>query len=487
MCVPNVAKVRRRVSQARQVLIGVVELAVFQRQGFDQIKRHAGTHDEGAFVAPFVPLGLGLGTRGDAAANAAGSHRGRSALRGGAQHHGANGHVKGGCHLTHAIRAWRSCGPHDPHRPAVHTTWCTLQRTDHLHRAHLGCTGDGTTREQRSEHIAQRGAGPCAGSHVRRHLPHRGQSLRGKQCGNAHAVRHGDAREVAAQQVHDHHVLRALLGGCAQVVGVGCILRRRGAARGSAFHGARKNRAAVGRVHPVKKKLGRNRQHLLGARIDVRTVPTRLRALQCRKQCIGTAVQRAMQRRGVIDLVQLTRANGLLDAGQRSVEIRAGQAVVPGNLRAPRVCVTVVRHTPWPCQRCVIHRKPSQRAIGRLGLHSGIKRSSGLITNIPHTPVAALGASMHRVDHAAHLRQRRRHQHLPGRAKRVAQARRTGMQRLREVDAGCHGQSRLWGVVKKRSERTHVVTALNYEMTNAEARCGAPSAWVKTPTLRASS
>ena len=252
-----------------------------------------------------------------------------------------------------------------------------------------------------------------------------------------------NARHVVAQQVHDHHVLGTLLGRRAQVRGLLRVLFGRGAARGRAFHGAGQDVAALGRVLPVKEQLGRHRQHLLAPGVDVRRIPTGLGAQQCGKQGGARALQRAVEGGRVVDLVQLARRNRLLDLRQRGVEGGAVGAVGPRHLRRGIACPAI---RPFgPRQGRVMHRKPGQRAVGRVGQQRGIKGGSRLVAHEAHAPAALPCRRKHGIQHATHLVQRMGDQHLARRAKGVAQARRAGVQRLGEVNAGNHKQKKAPG------------------------------------------
>jgi hypothetical protein len=151
-----------------------------------------------------------------------------------------------------------------------------LQRPDRPHGAHLGRARDRAAGEQRRKHIRQAAAGPRARLHVRGHLPHGGQRLGVEQARHAHAEGLGDAREVVAQQVHDHHVLGALLGRAAQGLGLRGVVFGIHAARRRAFHGPRQQQAFA----PVEKQLGRDRQQLLLAGVQKSRITAGLGALQ---------------------------------------------------------------------------------------------------------------------------------------------------------------------------------------------------------------
>ena len=451
------AKMRSRLAHSAHMLVGVHEFSVVQAQCFKHLERSAGPLDKGALVVPLGPFGARLGTGGDAAANAAGGlghdgggirTRARTSTHA-AQHHGADGHVKGSRHRVQAVRPRCAARPHHAHRAAIDAARRGLQRADHLHGAHLGRPRDGATREQRRKHIRQRGAGPRARRHVRGHLPHRGQGLRGKQRRHLHTVRQRNARHVVAQQVHDHHVLGTLLGRRTQVLGLLRVLLRGGAARGRALHGAGQQGAAFRRVLPVKKQLGRHRQHLLVTRLQVGGITPRLSAQQRGKQGLRRALQRAAKGRGVIDLIQLARRDGLLDLRQRGVKRLALGAVVPHHLRRGRGRRSIrrsirrdIRHIVGPWLGRVVHRKPGQRAVGRMGLQCGIEGRGGLVAHMAQAPASLLCGGKHGVEHTAHLVQCVGHQHLARCLEPVAQARSARSQRLGEVNAATMGQSR---------------------------------------------
>ena len=128
----------------------------------------------------------------------------------------------------------------------------------------------------------KRGAGAGAGGHVRHHLQHGGQGLHVEQRGHLDRKRLGNARQVVAQQVDDHHVFGALFGrghqwrwpGWHLPAAAGCH-----AARCLSWGGSGCGRLPACLV-PVKKQLGRDRQHLLEAGVDKGRVAVGLGAVQ---------------------------------------------------------------------------------------------------------------------------------------------------------------------------------------------------------------
>ncbi|MNV59195.1 hypothetical protein D3C71_1516050 [compost metagenome] len=172
----------------------------------------------------------------------------------------------------------------------------------------------------------------------------------------------------------------------------------------------------------------------------MRRIAARLRALQGGEQCIGTALQCAADGGREVDLVQLTRADSLLDGCHGRLKVGAAEAVCPRDLRS--VCRGVACNLVQPRLGRVVHRKPRQRTIGRMRLQGGIERGCRLVAHMAHTPVAALGSRMHSVEHTAHVGQGVCRQHLPRGSKAVPKPRSVRVQWLGEVDARNMSQNR---------------------------------------------
>ena len=204
------------------------------------------------------------------------------------------------------------------------------------------------------------------------------------------------------------------------------------AAWGGALHGAGQQlpglpSRCIGQV-PVKKQLGRHRQHLLTSRVirttqvEPRGITAGLGALQGGEQgahiggFVGIHRQRTHHGRGEIDLVHVAALNGRLNGGQRCVKCGARQTGLPGGIGCGSI--KVVRR---PRQGLVIHGKTSQRSVGGVHAQGGVKGSGGFVPHAAHTPQAAQGSLLHRVQQRPQLAGRVRCQRLQRLAEGVAQ------------------------------------------------------------------
>ena len=174
-------------------------------------------------------------------------------------------------------------GSHDTQRAAIHAAGFGFEPVDQAHGLHLRRARDGAAGEEGGKHIDQSRAALGAGGHIGGHLPHRRQGLDGEQARHLDAVGLRDARHVVAQQVHDHHVFCALLGGAAQVLGPGLVFLLVGTARGRALHRTGEQGLAV----PVEKQLGRQAQNLLAVPMHARHIAIGLDAAQRLEQRFG--------------------------------------------------------------------------------------------------------------------------------------------------------------------------------------------------------
>jgi hypothetical protein len=177
----------------------------------------------------------------------------------------------------------------------------------------------------------------------------------------------------------------------------------------------------------------------------VRGITAGLGALQRGKQRGGAALaQAAGEWGGVVDLVKLARTDGLLDVGNGGVKTSAVGAAGPLDLRGG---IGVNSSIGRPGQRCVVHGKPRQRAVGGMGLQGGVKGRCGFVAHMADAPVAALCGGMHGVEHGAHVLQLVGLQLLARGAKGLAQARRAAVVRVGKVNVRSKGQiglQRLW-------------------------------------------
>ena len=173
------------------------------------------------------------------------------------------------------------------------------------------------------------------------------------------------------------------------------------------------------------------------AGVDVRRIPAGLGAQQRGKQRRRAALQGARERRRVVDLVELARTDGLLNARHGGIERGTVVAALPQHLMRHlirRLCA-VGGLVLWPGPGRVVHGEPGQGAIGGVGRQGSIERRSRLVAHVAHTPAPRRRRRMHGVEHAAHLGQRVGRQHRARRSKGMAQAWRTCVQQLGEVDA----------------------------------------------------
>ena len=354
-------------------------------------------------MQPLLPLGFGRRIKGDATAGAGGDRCSLHQRR-------ADRHIEGGT----AARAHHADGA------AVDATLAVLQFADQAHGLHLGRAGDRAAGKQCSKHIDQRSAGPRVGVYVADHLPDGGQRLHAAQAVHGDGKRLGDARQVVADQVDNHHVLGALLGRGLQAFGQCHVLLRAASARGRAFHGAGDQMA----VMPVKKQFGRHRQHLLLAGVDVSRKAVGLGLAHGGEQFLGRHLQLPPALGGEVGLVDLAIANRLVQALQGGVKGRARDAALPGHAHGVRGggwrrrC----RHRFMVClQRRIVHAKPHQRPCSRVHRQRAVKGGRCFVAHIADTPLALQGALLHRLQHGLHITQCVGHQHPNWRAKCQAQ------------------------------------------------------------------
>ena len=130
------------------------------------------------------------------------------------------------------------------HGATIQAAALALGRRDQLHRADLGGAGERAGRE----HGAQRVQGVQLRAEARLHVAHQVEdvavALHLHVLAGGHGAGPGDAPEVVAPEVHEHHVLRALLGVPAQLVGEAVVVGGGGAARPGAGDGVRRHPVA---------------------------------------------------------------------------------------------------------------------------------------------------------------------------------------------------------------------------------------------------
>ncbi len=201
---------------------------------------------------------------------------------------------------------------------------------------------------------------------------------------------------------------------------------------------------------PVEEEFGRDRQHLLRARVQEGGIAPGLGALQRGEQRLRGAARRpaAIDGRRVVDLVDLAGGDGACHFGQRVVEVLPGQTCIPFHPPAVLGSGLLV----GPGQGLVEHGEPGQRALGRVHGQRHIESGCRLVTQVAHTPPARQRLRLHGVQHAAHFLCGIRHQVRARPSECAAQA---GAPALgwREVDArgGLGGHGALSGCVTVRA------------------------------------
>jgi hypothetical protein len=105
----------------------------------------------------------------------------------------------------------RPPGAHVADGAAVHLAAVRLELVDDLHRAALGRAGDRAAGEARLERVERVAAlGEASGDRAHQ-VVDGGEALQLAQAAHLHAAGLAHLAEVVAQQVHDHHVLGAVL------------------------------------------------------------------------------------------------------------------------------------------------------------------------------------------------------------------------------------------------------------------------------------
>lgn len=118
----------------------------------------------------------------------------------------------------------RGPGAIQPSAPQYAPARRVLEFRDQRHGGQLRGAGDRPAGEQRLEHLHQADVVAGTALHGRGQLPERRIRLGPQQVADLDAPRIAHAREVVAQQVHDHHVLRAVLLARAQRLPGGAVL-----------------------------------------------------------------------------------------------------------------------------------------------------------------------------------------------------------------------------------------------------------------------
>ena len=106
------------------------------------------------------------------------------------------------------------------HCAGVRPAPIALELGDDLHRAHLRRTGHGSGREARTQQVEARDPVAQLSRDLGDEVGDVREPLRLEEALDAHAARHAHTREVVAAEVDEHHVLRAVLLGAEQPLGV---------------------------------------------------------------------------------------------------------------------------------------------------------------------------------------------------------------------------------------------------------------------------
>ena len=215
------------------------ELAILQEDRFEQVKRLRCTLHEAGLVDELRRLACNGRVASDAAADAEACRALRPVP---VDPDTADANVETRC----------TAGLQHADGTAIGTSRRALQVTDRLHRFDLGRTRDRAARKQRTEHIRERQAWPKLRTHRGGHRPHRRQCVQLEQVWHLHRMQGRNPRQIVPQQVDDHQVFGALLGGLPERVSQSRILFRGVAPRCGALHRLRRHGAVAQR----KEQLG---------------------------------------------------------------------------------------------------------------------------------------------------------------------------------------------------------------------------------------
>ena len=317
--VPLEAEASRAALEPRQVQ-GAVAHAGLARgvQGFEQLEAWVQAGEKARLELAFGVFVLGLAVEHDARADA--QAPGAQAAPLGPERQRANRHREAQVAAGGALA--RHVDPADG--AGVEAAWRVLQPGDQLHGVVLGRAGDRAAGKGGAQQFGQADVRQQLGLDRGGHLEHGGVRLDVEQVGHAHAAGLGDAPEVVAQQVHDHQVLGAVLGVQAQEACGFAVAFHHGAARRGAFHGLG-GQAAMLVAH---EELGRTRKHVrrsariagVGRQRDEGAVGHRLAHAQAPVERERRAMRGEVEPVGVVDLVGLAGADGLVDARDGRME-----------------------------------------------------------------------------------------------------------------------------------------------------------------------
>ena len=160
------------------------------------------------------------------------------------------------------------------------------------------------------------GLGPQFRADGRSHLPERGITLHGKEPFYLYAACLRNSAEIVPHQVNDHHIFAAVLGVIRKPFGDLAVLTRRAPAPRSPFHGSRDDTASRAIIVDAEEQLRREREDA-AARLAVqeRTVIDWLACSKPRVKCRRTAWRFKLQRRGEVQLINVSGANPLVNLG----------------------------------------------------------------------------------------------------------------------------------------------------------------------------
>ena len=283
--------------------------ASVQAHGFEQVERRRSTQQEAPLDQPLVVFAGRSGVVCDPAADAAFGARP-------CQNHRPDTYIE------RRVTA----RPDDTDRPAVRPARGRFELGNSLRCGDLGRAGNRTAREQRAEDVGQAYLGSRGALHGRGHLPGGRQGLQVEQRRDAHRPDDRDAGEIVAQQVHDHDVLGAFLGGKTQGGGRGSVGVRVGDAGSRAFH---RSRGQSADRRPVEEQLGRHTQHLPVTAVETQTVAGRLRGAERLEEPAGVTAKLGPQSCREVDLVVRALGDALSDRVHGPLDVWATVEHVP--------------------------------------------------------------------------------------------------------------------------------------------------------------
>ena len=132
-----------------------------------------------------------------------------------------------------------------PDGPAVDAARLRLETRDQLHRADLGGADDRTRRKDAPQQPGHADVRFERRANAGRHLVQGLERLHSEKVGDADAADLGDAADVVAHQVDDHQIFRALLHVGRELPPRLRIGFDRTGTRRGAFHGPRRDDAAL--------------------------------------------------------------------------------------------------------------------------------------------------------------------------------------------------------------------------------------------------